>query len=40
MAVSSCGAALPKASNVNRLADRAIPNAVLAKVGAGSKTCC
>jgi hypothetical protein len=37
--VFPCGTALPTASNVNYLAGSVIPNAVIAKVGAGGSVC-
>ena len=39
LTVFPCGAQVPLASNVNYVAGRAVPNAVLSKVGAGGKVC-
>ena len=39
LTVFPCGAALPEASNVNYVAGDVVPNAVLAKVGAGGAVC-
>ena len=37
--VFPCGEALPTASNLNFVAGETVPNAVIAKVGAGGKVC-
>ena len=34
-----CGAPVPNASNVNYVAGDTVPNAVVAKLGAGGKVC-
>ena len=37
--VFPCGSARPVASNLNYVAGQVVPNAVLAKLGAGGKVC-
>ena len=38
-AVYPCGEPVPNASNLNFVAGQTVPNAVVAKVGAGGKVC-
>jgi hypothetical protein len=39
LTVFPCGSGLPNAANLNYLAGQTIPNAVIAKIGAGGKVC-
>jgi hypothetical protein len=39
MTVFPCGTPLPTASNLNYAAGQTIPNAVVAKIGAGGRVC-